>query len=155
IAGGLLLGGLVPAAIAPLLTGLLPAELRLGIYPLPLAIAALSGLLTVLVFSLWPLAAIGQIPAGALFRDGVAPARRHVPPLVVAVTVAAALTLAALVVLTAPDRRVALWYVGGAVAAFALFRLAGALVVTVARRLPRPSRPGLRRALANLHRPGP
>src|SRR5439155_22856966 len=83
IAGGLLLGGLVPAAIAPLLSELLPAELRLGIYPLPLAIAALSGLLTVLVFSLWPLAAIGQLPAGALFRDGVPPAPRPGPPLVV------------------------------------------------------------------------
>src|SRR5438067_2317437 len=40
IAGGLLLGGLVPAAIAPFVSGLLPVELRLGIYPLPLAIAA-------------------------------------------------------------------------------------------------------------------
>jgi len=154
IAGGLLLGGLMPAAIAPLLSGLLPAELRLGVYPWPLAIAALSGLLTALVFSLWPLAAIGRIPAGALFRDSIAPARRRVPPLVAATTIAAALALAALVVLTAPDRRVALWYVGGAVAAFALFRLAGAMIVTMARRLPRPSRPVLRLALANLHRPG-
>jgi len=154
IAGGLLLGGLVPAAIAPFVSGLLPVELRLGIYPLPLAIAALSGLLTVLVFALWPLAAIGHIPPGALFRDSVAPARRRVPPLVAATTIAAALALAALVVATAPDRRVALWYVGGAVAAFALFRLAGAAIVTIARRLPRPSRPVLRLAVANLHRPG-
>jgi len=120
IAGGLLLGGVAPALVAPLLSGLLPAELRLGLYPLPLAIAALSGLLTVLVFSLWPLAAIGQIPPGALFRDSIAPARRRVPPLVAATTIIAALALAALVVLTAPDRRVALWYVGGAIAAFAL-----------------------------------
>jgi putative ABC transport system permease protein len=154
IAGGLLLGGLAPALAAPLLSGLLPAELRLGIYPLPLAIAALSGLLTVLVFSLWPLAAIGQIPPAALFRDSIAPARRRVPPLVAVTTLMAALALAALVVLAAPDRRVALWYVGGAIAAFALFRLAGAVIVAVARRLPRPARPVLRLALANLHRPG-
>ena len=152
--GGLLLGGLVPAALAPLLSGMLPAELRLGVYPLPLAIAALCGLLTVLVFSLWPLAAIGQIPPGALFRDSIAPARRRVPPLVAATTIMAALALAALVVTTAPDRRVALWYVGGAIAAFALFRLAGMIIVVVARRLPRPAQPVLRLALANLHRPG-
>src|SRR5436305_1364334 len=38
-------------------------------------------------------------------------------------------------------------------AAFALFRLAGAAIVAIARRLPRPSRPALRLAVANLHRP--
>src|SRR5438045_9058148 len=54
IAGGLLLGGLAPAAIAPLVSGLLPVELRLADYPRPLGLAALAGLLALLVFSLWP-----------------------------------------------------------------------------------------------------
>src|SRR5262249_27787178 len=63
IAGGLLLGGFVPAAIAPIVSGLLPIEVRLGVYPLALAVAAVAGLLTVLVFALWPLAAVGRIPA--------------------------------------------------------------------------------------------
>ena len=154
IAGGLLLGGLVPAALAPLVSGLLPVELRLGIYPLPLAIAALAGLLTVLVFALWPLAAVGRIPAAALFRDTIAPARRRPPLALAATTIVAAMALAALIVATAPDRRVALWYVAGAAAAFALFRLAGMTIVAGARYVPRPSRPVLRLALANLHRPG-
>jgi putative ABC transport system permease protein len=154
IAGGLLLGGLAPAAIAPLVSGLLPVELRLGVYPLPLGLAALAGLLAVLLFSLWPLAAIGRIPPGALFRDRIAPARRPVPPPIAATTTAAALGLAALVVMSAPDRRVALWYVGGAIAAFALFRFAGWAIVAVARLLPRPARPTIRLALANLYRPG-
>ena len=56
--------------------------------------------------------------------------------------------------LTAADRKVALWYVAGVLAAFLLFRLAGALVVAAARLLPRPARPLLRLALGNLHRPG-
>ena len=154
IAGGLLLGGVAPAAIAPLVSGLLPVELRLAVYPLPLGLAALAGLLAVLVFSLWPLAAIGRIPPAALFRDTIARARRRVPVLVAATTGAAALGLAALVVASAPDRRVALWYVGGAIAAFALFRFAGWAIVTIARLLPRPGRPTVRLALANLHRPG-
>src|SRR5207248_7860136 len=98
IAGGLLLGGLAPAAIAPLVSGLLPVELRLAVYPLPLGLAALAGLLAVLVFSLWPLAAIGRIPPAALFRDTVAPTRRRVPLLISATTAAAAIGLAALVV---------------------------------------------------------
>ena len=154
IAGGLLLGGFVPAAIAPLVSGLLPIELRLGIYPLALAIAGMAGVLTVLVFALWPLAAIGRIPPAALFHDTVAPARKRVPLIVAATTLAAAIGLAALVVLGAPDRRVALWYVGGAIAAFALFRLVGALIVWIARHMPRPRQPLLRLALTNLHRPG-
>ena len=154
VASGLLLGGLAPAAVAPLVSGLLPVELRLGIYPLPLAIAALAGLLTMLVFALWPLAAVGRIPAAALFRDTIAPARRRPPLALAATTLVAALALAVLVVATAPDRRVALWYVAGAAAAFALFRLAGTTIVAAARHLPRPSWPVWRLALANLHRPG-
>jgi putative ABC transport system permease protein len=153
IALGLVLGGLAPAAAAPLLRALLPTGLKLGVYPAPLAIAAACGLLTTLAFSLWPLAAVGRIAPAALFRDRIAPARRRLRPLVATATVAAGLALAALVVLTAPDRRIALWYVGGVVAAFVLFRLAGAAIVGLARQLPRPSRPALRLALANLHRP--
>ncbi|HEV8032410.1 MAG TPA: FtsX-like permease family protein [Stellaceae bacterium] len=153
IAAGLVLGGLTPAALAPLVKPLLPVGLKLGLYPAPLAIAAACGLLTTLAFSLWPLAAIGRIPPAALFRDRIAPTHRRIPPIAAAATVAAGFALAALVVLTAPERRIALWYVGGALAAFALFRVAGAAVVAVARRLPRPSLPALRLALANLHRP--
>ena len=154
IIGGVVLGGFAPAALAPLVSSLLPIELRLGIYPLPLAVAASSGLMTVLVFALWPLAAIGRIAPAALFRENVAPARRRVPPLIAASTAAAMLGLAALVVLTAPDRRSGLWYVGAAIAAFALFRLAGAAIVALLCYLPRPSHPILRLALGNLHRPG-
>ena len=42
----------------------------------------------------------------------------------------------------------------GAAAAFVLFALAGRLVQALARRAPRPRHPGLRLAVANLHRPG-
>jgi putative ABC transport system permease protein len=154
IAAGLLLGGVAPALAAPLVRGLLPVSLRLGLYPAPLAIAGLCGLLTTLVFALWPLAAIGQVRPGALFRDRIAPSPRRLAPLAAAASAVAALALSALVVLTAPDRKIALWYVGGALAAFLLFRLAGALLVAAARLLPRPRWPLLRLALGNLHRPG-
>jgi putative ABC transport system permease protein len=154
IVAGLVLGGIAPALIAPLLKGLLPVSLRLGLYPAPLAIAALCGVLTVLVFALWPLAAIGRVMPGALFRDRIAPAPRQIAALAAAASAAAALALAAVIVLSAPDRKLALWYVAGVFAAFLLFRIAGALVIAAARLLPRPSRPLLRLALGNLHRPG-
>jgi putative ABC transport system permease protein len=159
IAAGLLLGGIAPAAVAPLLRGFLPVSLPLGVYPAPLASAGACGLLTVLAFSLWPLAAIGRIRPAALFRDRVAPvlagfAMRGGTPVAAAASGLAGLTLAALIVLTAPDRQFAWWYVGGIVAALLLFRLGGWLVVAAAQRLPRPGHPIWRLALANLHRPG-
>ena len=150
----LVLGALMPAVASPLLGSVLPVSLRLGVYPGPLALAALFGLLTTLVFSLWPLAGIGRVPAGALFRDAVDRARRRIPLPAVAATVVLVLGLGGLAVAAAQDRTVALWFVVGAIGAFALFRGAGEAIVLVAGKLGRPRQPSLRLALANLHRPG-
>jgi putative ABC transport system permease protein len=154
VAAGLALGALLPVAARPLLSGVLPVSARLGFYPAPLALAALYGLLTTLVFSLWPLAAIGAISAGALFRDGIDRSPRRVSRIVTTATALLALALAALAIASAQDRSLALWFVGGAVGAFALFRAAGAAVVLGAGKLGRPRHPLLRLALANVHRPG-
>ncbi len=154
----LILGAVIPAAVSPLLAGVLPVRMRLGLYPAPLAIAAGAGLLTTLVFSLWPLAAIGRVSPAALFRGLTAPRRHRVPPLAAAATALAAAGLAALIVLTAPDRAIAAWYVVGAVAALIVFRGAGIVIERGAKALGRvrrvAQRPILRLALANLHRPG-
>jgi putative ABC transport system permease protein len=154
IAVALLLGTLAPVVAAPLLAGVLPISVRFGVYPAPLVLAALFGLLTTLVFSLWPLAGIGRVPAGALFRDTVDRARRRLPAAALGATLFPVLGLGALAVFSAQDRTVALWFVVGAIAAFTIFRAAGAGIVLIAKRLGRPRRPTLRMALANLHRPG-
>lgn len=154
ILAALLIGALLPIAAAPLLAHLLPIVARTGIYGRPLASAALYGLLTTLVFSLWPLAATSRIPAGALFRDRVDRARRRVPRAAIAASALLALCLATVVVAGAQDRHVALWFVAGAIGAFAMFWGAGAVIVRVARQLGRPRAMVLRLALANLHRPG-
>jgi putative ABC transport system permease protein len=154
IGTALALGALAPVAVSPLLAHVLPVSIRFAIHLAPLTLAALFGLLTTLAFSLWPLAGIGRVSAGALFRDSVDRARRRIPAGIVATTVAFVLGLAALAVFTAHDRKVALWFAAGAIAAFALFRAAGAAILWVARRLGRPRQPVLRLALANLHRPG-
>ncbi len=154
IAVGILLGAAAPLVAGPLLAGLLPVSLPFRAYWAPLGFAALCGLLATLVFSLWPLAAIGRIPAGALWRNVVSPTPRRLAPLAAAATAIAASLLAAAIVLGAPEPRFALWYLGGAVAAFALFRLAAWLVTAAARHIPSPGHPLPRLALANLHRPG-
>ena len=43
------------------------------LYPAPLALAALYGLLTALAFALWPLGRAARISGAALFRDVVQP----------------------------------------------------------------------------------
>ncbi|MBV9201762.1 MAG: ABC transporter permease [Alphaproteobacteria bacterium] len=154
IAVALVLGALAPVVAAPLLRGVLPPAIRFAIHPAPLALAATFGLLTTLIFSLWPLAGVGRISAGALFRDTVDRTGRRIPPAILATTAVLVAGLAGLAVATAHDQKVALWFVGGALAAFGLFRMAGAVLLWVARRLGRPRRPALRLALANLHRPG-
>ena len=154
IAIGLAAGAALPWALAAAVGDQLPVEARIGIYPGPLAAAAAFGMLTTLAFALWPLGRARAIPAARLFRDLVQPAGAWPGPLLVAGTVAAAVALAALAVATAPDHRLALWYVAGVLAALALFRSAAWAVMRVAAALPRPRRPALRLAVANIHRPG-
>ena len=154
IAAGLVLGALVPIAVTPFVAKLLPVPLRVGVHWLPLIVAAADGILAMTMFALLPLAGVGAVSPGALFRDAIAHARRGLPWAALAGTGIAGLCLAALLTVTATDRGIALWYVGGAVVSFAAFRLAGAAIVASARRLGRPRHVVLRLAIANLHRPG-
>ena len=151
---GLVLGALVPIAVAPFIAKLLPVPLRVGVHPWPLAIAGADGVLAVVMFALLPLAGVGRIAPGALFRDVVAPARRGLPRLALAGTAIAGFCLAMLLTVTATDRAIALWYIAGAIVSFAVFRIAGEAIVAAARRVGRPRGMVLRLALANLHRPG-
>ncbi len=151
---GLALGAVAPLGLGVLLEDLLPVSARIGVYPGALALAALYGVLTALTFSLWPLGRAREVPAGALFRDVIAPAGgrpRAVYLVAMAVTVAA---LAALAIATAQNKVFAAWFVGGSIATFGAFRVAAWLVTKGAAAVGRPRRPGLRLALANLYRPG-
>src|SRR3546814_16096342 len=70
---GLVLGAAATYLAAGLLGDALGWRAELGIYPLPLAIAAAFGVLTAITFSLWPLARARSIAAASLFRDLVTP----------------------------------------------------------------------------------
>ena len=154
VAIGLAVGAASPIAAAPLLNDLLPVSLAAGFYPGPLALAAVFGVLITLVFSLGPLMLARDVPAAAMFRQTVAAARRRMRPADGLVLAALTVSLMLLTVLSARDKPLAIWFVAGAAAAFLAFRLAAALVVRLARAWPRPKRPRLRLAIANLHRPG-
>jgi len=151
---GLALGAALPLAAGPVLASYFTFELAVGVYPWPLAVAALFGVLTTLAFALWPLARAQGIPAAALFREVVAETAARPPTWALAAIGAAGAALAALAVLNADDRLFAAGFVAGSAGALLVFRLAGSGVVALVKRLPRARRPALRLALANLHRPG-
>ena len=153
IGAGLIAGALAPSLITAVAGDVLPVKPGLAVYPLPLAVSAAYGLLIAIVFALPPLAAARQVPAAGLYRatiDGMArPERRTV------IAVGAALAaIVALAVGTAREPLFALGFIGAAAALLAILVGLGWLVRRLASRLPRPKRPLLRLALANLHRPG-
>jgi putative ABC transport system permease protein len=153
IGAGMVLGAVTPLLVSPLLKSF-PIAARLGLYPLPLLLAALFGVLTTLVFAIWPLAGAREIAAASLFRDLVDPAPRRPRASYVVATIAAAAILAVLAILSASDRVTAFWFIAAAAGSLLAFRLLAAGLVLAARRAGRPRHPGLRLALANLHRPG-
>jgi len=151
---GLAVGALVPWLAAWPLRQWLGWHLALGVHPVPLATAAGLGLLTAVVFSLWPLARAAEMPAARLFRGRIAPGGGPgVGTAAKLATAIAGLGLAGLAVAGVQDPWLGLYFVVGAVLAFAVLRLAGAGIVALARHAPHPRRPDLRLALANLHRP--
>lgn len=154
IAAGLVIGAAAPLAVAPVLPSLLPVTAQAGLYPAPLALAAIYGLLATLAFAAWPIGKACDVPAAALFRSLVAPSRARPGLLPAAIVIGAGAALAALAYLTAPDKRIALWFILGAIASLIAFRLLALLLVQAARLAGRPHRPSLRLALANLYRPG-
>ena len=154
IALGLVIGFGLTWAGAAALASILPVAPRILPYPVPLAMAALYGLLTALAFTLWPLGRAGSIPGAALFRDVVAPSSGRPSLGILAAILVSAAALSALVIGTAENPRFAGGFIAAVIGTLLLFRLGAGALMALARRLPHARRPALRLGLANLHRPG-
>lgn len=154
IAIGLALGAAAPFALAYALADSLPLPFEATLAPGELAIAALYGLLTALVFAIIPLGRAHDVPVSALFRDQIEPDRRRPRWIYLAIFGAALAGLVGVALAFAYERRIALIYIGVAGAVFLLLRLIAWGLMALARRTPRPRRPSLRMALANIYRPG-
>ena len=154
ITAGLVGGAALPMVAADLLARVVPIRIATGLFPEPLAIAALFGLLTALTFSIWSIARAVEVPAGSLFRTLVDPSRGwpRLPYILFTAVLAAA--LAALAILTASDAWFASWFVAGSIGAMIAFRLAAFGIARFAARLTGIRHPATRLALAGLHRPG-
>jgi putative ABC transport system permease protein len=151
---GLAIGAALPFVIARAFGAIIPIPVEPALQPDELVLALVYGVTTALAFALWPLGRAHDVPAAALFRDEVAPERRLPRRRYIVATVLAVALLAAIAVLLAFDRRIAAIFVGSAAVAFLGLMLVAALVMALARRVPRPRSTVLRLAIANIHRPG-
>ncbi|MBM3545887.1 MAG: FtsX-like permease family protein [Alphaproteobacteria bacterium] len=154
ILAGLALGAITPMIFGQALAAVLPIQAKVGLYWQPLAVAAACGLFTTLAFAFVPLARASQVAPGDLFRAQISPPRRFPGWLPVIGTAAAFVALSLLMVATAQDRWLALWFLLGSIGSVFLFYGTATAIAALARRAGRPSRPLLRLALANLTRPG-
>ena len=159
IALGLAGGLVIPFFGAWALGDQLPVDARFGVYPLSLLLAAAYGALIAVTFALWPLARVRDIPGAALFRDMLAPASGRPSRGILTAIALSALALGVLTIASAYNRGLAGWFVGVSASALLLFRGVAVLVTRLAQRqsqhqAERRGHPGVRLALANLHRPG-
>ncbi|MGY3437652.1 MULTISPECIES: ABC transporter permease [unclassified Marinovum] len=147
---GLALGALVPLLLGPLMQTLLPVPAVFALHPQPLMEAALYGVLTALIFTLWPIARTEEIRPATLFRDALDTARL-LPrwPYVVVTLGLLALLLGAAVAFSGASM-LTLWTAGGIIAALAVLALTAFLIRRIARHSQRAARhrPALRWALS-------
>lgn len=153
VIAGLTVGALLPVAFVALAGDLLPVAPGMGVYPLPLATSAVYGVLIALAFALPPLARARTHPAAAQLRSGVEGARGIDRRSIFLVAAAGAMVVA-LALVTAREPMFAAAVLGAVAAVLLVLLGIGALIRWLAARIPRPHRPLLRLAIANLYRPG-
>jgi putative ABC transport system permease protein len=155
---GLALGSVLPLALAPVIEARLPVPIAVSVYPAPLAEAAVYGLLTALIFTLWPLARTEQVRAAALFRDASGPSRQLPRAGYLIVIAILAASLVGLAVLLSGIPRLALGTAAGILGSLFLLALSARGIRALSRRLSRSrwvrGRTALRTALGAVGGPG-
>jgi putative ABC transport system permease protein len=151
---GLVLGALAPVTIATLYADVLPIPLAVEPHPIALLVAALAGLLTMVLFVLWPLGRASRISPAVLMRAHLTEERER-SALPFAVTSAAAgLALFALAIAASEERVVTASISAGIVVAFVLLLGFGLLLQRLALRFRRTKPPAWGLALASIGAPG-
>ncbi|GEQ99723.1 glycosyl transferase family 1 [Iodidimonas gelatinilytica] len=154
VAIGLLVGAGLPFALQGFLSDRLPVPPQFGLYPAPLLSAALYGFLITLAFTIWPLGRARDLPAARLFRKLVAgPGARPRRVYVLMLTLTVALIVVATLLLS-PQPKLAMGFMVAAAVCLGVLRFMGWLLMKAAARIKHMRSPGLRLAIANLHRPG-
>jgi putative ABC transport system permease protein len=152
---GLAAGGLAPLAVRGFLAEWLPSA-SIAARPEVLATASAFGLLTALLYALWPLGVAHSLPPQALFRE-LAASQTHGRPvrsIILAMAISALLLLILLILLSdMPILAGAFLFAAGL--AVGIFFLLARAIAALAKKLGKiEGWPLLRLALSNLHRPG-
>ena len=150
---GLAIGALAPLAIIQLAGDVLPIKPEFAVYPLPLLVSAVYGLLIAVIFALPPLSRAKSIPAAGIIRGEGRSWRQIDRQSWIGVGLAIA-AIVALAVGTADEPLFSASFIGAAAAILLLLAALGALIRWLASKAPRPKQPLLRLALTSLHRPG-
>ena len=158
IAAGLALGAGLVALAGPMLASRLPVPAEFAVYPRPLAVAGLYGVLTAALFTLWPLARLRELRPAMLFRDIGEGGEVWPRKSMLAALGLIALALAAAVVGLSGAPELAAWTIGALGVGFVALRALGGATRRLARRLSHARRlrhrPGLRLALGAIGAPG-
>jgi putative ABC transport system permease protein len=151
---GLVLGAFAPVVIATLYEDALPIALAVEPHPIPLIVAALAGLLTMVLFVLWPLGRASRISPAVLMRAHLTEeSERSATPFALG-SAAAGLALFVLAVAASEERLVTAAISVGIVVAFGLLLGFGLLVQRLAARFRRTKPPAWGLALASIGAPG-
>src|SRR5207244_717277 len=152
---GAALGAAFQVALPPLLKASLPIGVEFRLALLPFVRGMGMGLLTTVLFALWPLLEVRNVRPNLILRWGVADEALGSPGRMAwAISGLLALALAGLALWQAGSWRAAGLFIGALVAALALLSATAWLVVRLARRVPRWHPLAWRQGLANLYRPG-
>jgi putative ABC transport system permease protein len=146
---GVALGGAIPIALGPLLSARLPIPADFTLHPVPLIEAAIYGLLTALIFTLWPLSRIGDIRAATLFREALSAGKILPPWRYLAVIIVLVGALLAVAVWFSGSAILTLWTVGGITGALTLLAVSALAITYISRKTQKSARgkPALRWAL--------
>jgi putative ABC transport system permease protein len=151
---GAAIGATVALLVEHVYASEIPVPAKVGIFPGPLLLAFVFGFLSAAAFAIPPLARAREVAPAGLFRDRVAPARKRGRLPYLAAAAGAGLLIIALALAASPSISFALWFLACAGGGLAALTLTASGLRFVLRRLPAPSSPALRLALANLTRPG-
>jgi len=150
---GLIIGALTPAALAALYADSLPIALAVEPHPLPLITAALAGLLTMVLFVLWPLGRAASVSPAVLMRAHLTEERERSAWPYAAGSAAAGIALFALAIAASEERAITASISAGIVVAFVLLTGYGLLLQHLAARLRRAKPPSWALALASIAGP--
>ena len=173
---GIILQGVLPQALSTLLATDLLQQIQFSAVLFPTAMAPLAkglglGVLTTLLFSLWPLLTIREIRPSAIFRrevegdnriatGGESSLRRRVTrwltmdPVRTLTATGIGLGLAGLSVWQAGSLTIGGIFIGGLLVAVVALVLAAKALLSVIRSLPLPPGLSMRQAMSNIQRPG-